>query len=183
MDAKDFTPDTTKSLKNLAAYTALFKNDLKHMHVHVIGEKFQEMHSLLQSFYERAEQDEDFFLEQAVIANEGPANPTLALSNIDSPWKPETKDGYSYEEFLKALWKKAWKYLEILYLLDDYGRVVDNRVDEILTFWTQEIEYKLAAQMATSLQGFDPEAEYDPDEDMDEQTLGGMFQENYKGKK
>lgn len=118
-----------------------------------------------------------------MIANEGPANPTLALSNIDSPWKPETKDGYSYEEFLKALWKKAWKYLEILYLLDDYGRVVDNRVDEILTFWTQEIEYKLAAQMATSLQGFDPEAEYDPDEDVEEQTLGGMFQENYKGKR
>jgi DNA-binding ferritin-like protein len=167
------------TLKSMAAHATLFQNDLKHMHVHAVGEKFAEMHETLQKYYEQAAKEADFFLEQAVIANEGPANPTLAMSNVSEPWSPETKELYEYKDYLQTLWTKGKSYIEIMSSLGDYGRVVSSKLDEFLEFWVSEIEYKLAAQNATELAEFD----YEASRAAADVTLTGMFQENYKGKR
>jgi len=178
-----YTPEDGEkfnTLKSLASVAILFTNDLKHMHVHCVGEKFKEMHELLNEYYDEVSDEADFFSEQAIIANEGVTNPTFALSNIVFPWEPETRELYEYTDYLEALWTKGMLYIEMLEGLNEgYGRVVDSEIDDYLKFWCTEIEYKLASQNVTALQPFDEEANVEPEET----SMLGMFSENYKRKR
>ena len=180
-EAERYTPeDPGITLKSLAAHAVLFANDLKHVHVHCVGDKFHEMHQVLQDHYDQALREADFFMEQGVIAGEGASNPSLALSNLAFPWEPETKDVYEYEDYVKFLWEKGKAYIEALYDTGDgYGRVVSAKVDEYLEYWVTEIEYKLAAQGVTATQ----EPDFEASREAAEYTVTGMFQENYKGKR
>ena len=178
-EAERYTPeDQGITLKSLAAHATLFANDLKYVHVHCVGEKFQEMHGILQGYYEKALEEADFFMEQGVIAGEGAVNPSLALSNVSFPWEPEKREVYEYEDYIRFLWDKGKAYIEALYGTGEaYGRVVSAKVDEYLEHWVTEIEYKLAAQGVTEAQGPD----YEASREAAEYTISGMFQENYKG--
>ena len=180
-EADNFIPEEEhfNLLSNLAVAARLFANDLKHMHVHCVGEKFQEMHETLKGYYEEAENEADFFSEYGIINNESISNPSVALSKVNANWEPESKEMFEYEDYLSSLWTKGNLYISMVEdISDKYTDVVYSVVDDFLKFWYTEIKYKLASQNIIALQQIDYEAEEEPYEE--EISLAGMFQENYK---
>ena len=136
----------------LADLATLFANDMKHIHLHAIGEHFDTIHGLSQDYYEALLEQADYFYEKAIAQCEGAGNPTGALSRVgEELWMPESSDAYTLEEFNAFLLEKGALYLDFLEGFDkeSYPDAIGNVVDEFADFWDSEISYKAEARNIT----------------------------------
>ena len=97
-------------------------NDMKHIHTHIKGRKFDMIHNICNEYYEKASKDADDLVELAIEYDESVMNASYAAELIK--YKPANLKAYNYEEAIKfiivlVIMLKSWKMhlLQILILM------------------------------------------------------------------
>jgi len=130
---------TLSQLKNIAW---LFYCDLIHVHHYAAGEHFEDIHGLSDHYLAIAYENMDYFAEKAIAKKESVTNGATIQQHVsDDIWMPETSTSYTLDQFIIFLRNKGGDYIEAL----KNARAepdVKSKIDEMLDFWTSEIEYK-----------------------------------------
>lgn len=131
------------SVQNTLYSSIIFANNMKHIHLHAVGNKFDDIHVIAEEYYERASKENDFFAELALEFNTDVSNFTYA-SNY-SGFKIEEKNAYNWENAIQAFYKNIEAYIEMLlsfraetYIPND----VKSEIDSIVRYWKKENYYK-----------------------------------------
>ena len=129
------------------SYTAqilfLFQQDIKHIHLHAVGDDFDYIHTSSEEYYDRLSDDIDTLCELAIINNESVPN----LSNIRSVipqdvWSAYTEECVDLDKYIKYMTEKGkivLDYLKSTTVLDEYR----HSVNSIIEYWDKEILFKL----------------------------------------
>lgn len=139
------------AIAKAALYASLLANDLKTMHLHAVGDDFDKIHSISQVLYEEAIAEFDELAELAIMSGESVPNTSLAAQHIDieTEWPPLVGDTFNWPQFVSNLQKIGTAYIAALELAKE-----DPKVDDMISFWNKEINYKNAAR------GFGHDDEY-----------------------
>lgn len=131
-----------------AFYEAVcLSNDMKHIHAHAVGRKFDTLHAMCQEYYERASEDADLFLELAIEYKTPVGNANDAAAYIKHP--SENGERYAWDAAVSAVYDKLGGYLAFLQRLatEQLDADVVNKIQEIQRYWKKEQNYKMAARM------------------------------------
>ena len=131
------------------AYMAFcIANDMKHIHTHAIGKKFDRIHALAMEYYDKASVDADDFVELAMEYGEMVLNPSYAAKAAG--YTPSNMKVYEYEAAIQAMYNIMGEYIEQISMA--YQGNVDSDVvsllDEKARYWKKERNYKMKARMA-----------------------------------
>ena len=109
-------------LEKLYYVSVVVANDMKHIHTHAIGKKFDRIHSMCMEYYDKVSEDADTFVELAIEYDESVCNASYAQSILN--YKPTNQTGYSWGD-----------------------GDVNNLIEEYLRYWKKERNYKLKKRM------------------------------------
>lgn len=143
---------TVGSYSRAAMYAALLANDLKTLHLHAVGDDFDKIHQISQILYEEASLEFDDLSELAIANCEKMPNVSLVANYIDleNEWPAIIGETFNWPQFVSNLKRMGTTYINILKEIQD----PDPAVDDMITFWNKEINYKNAAR------GFGHDNEY-----------------------
>lgn len=142
-DADDRAP-----VLSTAFYEAVcLSNDMKHIHAHAAGRKFDTLHSICQEYYERAAEDADLFLELAIEYRMAVGNANDATAYIKH--QSESADRYEWDSAVTAIYERLSAYLSFLnrLVIAPLDADVVNKIQEIQRYWKKECNYKMVARM------------------------------------
>ena len=134
---------------NKLAYTAYcLANDMKHIHTHAIGKKFDRIHNLGMDYYDKFSEDADDFTELALEYGEMVMNPSYAAR--EAGWTPVNMKVYEYEAAMQAMYDGMKQYIDLLETARSIGNDTDveSLIDDKLRYWKKECNYKMNARMA-----------------------------------
>lgn len=63
--------------------SVVFTNDMKHIHTHAVGNKFDRIHAIANEYYEKASEESDTFVELALELDEKVQNPSNAADILN----------------------------------------------------------------------------------------------------
>lgn len=134
-----------------AYYSAVaLANDMKHVHTHAKGTLFDNIHSICNEYYEKANEEADTLAELAIEKEEAIMNPSYLLDGLD--YKPTNYSRYSFELAMHTVMDCIEKYLVVLTDLrnktDDPS--VQSLLDDMMRYWKKEKNYKIKARLADS---------------------------------
>lgn len=134
------------SLTSLADTVNCAYNDMKHIHFHVIGEKFDIVHSIAEEYYEELADLYDAIAEKALELKETVNNPAYSAQNTD--WTFIQENEIEADDCFTAMYVILTK---VILALEDvknvYAGILDSFIDEKLDYWNKEVYYKLDARM------------------------------------
>lgn len=125
-------------LNDMVKIANSFANDLKLVHWHATGEKFDTIHSVANELYEEVLEELDDFAEMAI--SEG-----LVVESLNAPcedWEAATDTSYDWDKFVSFLATSGQKYLDGLNALETENKGHQSKIDEYINFWSKEISYK-----------------------------------------
>ena len=76
-------------------------NDMKHIHTHIKGRKFDMIHNICNEYYEKASKDADDLVELAIEYDESVMNASYAAELIK--YNPANLKAYNYEEAINTV--------------------------------------------------------------------------------
>lgn len=122
-------------------------NDMKHIHTHIKGRKFDMIHNICNEYYEKASKDADDLVELAIEYDESVMNASYAVELIK--YKPANLKAYNYEEAINTVYNSISYYVEELEnaLATNLDSDVENLIQEYLRYWKKENNYKNKARM------------------------------------
>lgn len=122
-------------------------NDMKHVHTHIKGRKFDMIHNICNEYYEKASKDADDLVELAIEYDESVMNACYAAELIK--YKPANLKAYNYEEAINTVYNSISYYVEELEnaLATNFDSDVENLLREYLRYWKKENNYKNKARM------------------------------------
>lgn len=122
-------------------------NDMKHIHTHIKGRKFDMIHNICNEYYEKASKDADDLVELAIEYDESVMNASYAAELIK--YNPENLKAYNYEEAINTVYNSISYYVEELEnaLATNLDSDVENLIQEYLRYWKKENNYKNKARM------------------------------------
>lgn len=122
-------------------------NDMKHVHVHIKGRKFDMIHNICNEYYEKASKDADDLVELAIEYDESVMNASYAAELIK--YNPANLKAYNYEEAINTVYNSISYYVEELEnaLATNLDSDVENLIQEYLRYWKKENNYKNKARM------------------------------------
>jgi len=122
-------------------------NDMKHIHTHIKGRKFDMIHNICNEYYEKASKDADDLVELAIEYDESVMNASYAAELIK--YKPANLKAYNYEEAINTVYNSISYYVEELEnaLATNLDSDVENLIQEYLRYWKKENNYKNKARM------------------------------------
>jgi len=134
------------SLTSLADTVNCAYNDMKHIHFHAIGEKFDIVHSIAEEYYEELADLYDAVAEKALELKEMVNNPAYSAQNTD--WSFIQENEIEADDCFTAMYVILTK---VILALEDvknvYAGILDSFIDEKLDYWNKEVYYKLDARM------------------------------------
>ena len=135
-------------LNTMSLIMAMFANDLKYMHLNAVGDDFDKIHDIAENLYDKAAEDADTFAELAIRNHLAVFNFNDAQDIIpEEIYKPiHNAENYNMELFKSELSAKGFSVIGELRNIKGYTSEVQSKVDEILDFWSKEIEYKNEAR-------------------------------------
>lgn len=135
------------ALANLYYAAVVLGNDMKHVHTHATGKKFDRIHAICNEYYEKAAKEADTLVELAIEYGESVQNATLAASVIGyRPTNQRSYDWYDAMNIVKACLDYYIKTLESA-LTGGLDSDVENLIQEYLRYWKKENNYKNKARM------------------------------------
>ncbi len=136
------TSDEGNAYLLAASVAVTFANNLKHIHFHIKGEKFDEIHSITQQYYAMAEDDADYLAE--LCLEMGYEVPNFShLPNIQHIMKIATEPKYDYTSAIGELSLYMQEYIACLKDLRDLAPSdVSSKLDEFIRYWTKEQNFK-----------------------------------------
>lgn len=122
-------------------------NDMKHVHTHIKGRKFDMIHNICNEYYEKASKDADDLVELAIEYDESVMNASYAAELIK--YNPANLKEYNYEEAINTVYNSISYYVEELEnaLATNLDSDVENLIQEYLRYWKKENNYKNKARM------------------------------------
>lgn len=122
-------------------------NDMKHIHTHIKGRKFDMIHNICNEYYEKASKDADDLVELAIEYDESAMNASYAAELIK--YNPANLKAYNYEEAINTVYNSISYYVEELEnaLATNLDSDVENLIQEYLRYWKKENNYKNKARM------------------------------------
>lgn len=122
-------------------------NDMKHIHTHIKGRKFDMIHNICNEYYEKASKDVDDLVELAIEYDESVMNASYAAELIK--YNPANLKAYNYEEAINTVYNSISYYVEELEnaLATNLDSDVENLIQEYLRYWKKENNYKNKARM------------------------------------
>lgn len=122
-------------------------NDMKHIHTHIKGRKFDMIHNICNEYYEKASKDADDLVELAIEYDESVMNASYAAELIK--YNPANLKAYNYEEAINTVYNSISYYVEELEnaLATNLDSDVENLLQEYLRYWKKENNYKNKARM------------------------------------
>lgn len=122
-------------------------NDMKHIHTHIKGRKFDMIHNICNEYYEKASKDADDLVELAIEYDESVMNASYAVELIK--YNPANLKAYNYEEAINTVYNSISYYVEELEnaLATNIEYDVENLIQEYLRYWKKENNYKNKARM------------------------------------
>lgn len=136
-----------KELAMLCYTATALANDMKHVHFHAIGPKFDRIHSICQEYYDKAAADADELGELAMEYDQPVQNLSYAAEEIG--YTPTNRQNYSWEEAMNIVHAGIDYYIEQLekVLATPLDSDVENLLQEYLRYWKKENNYKNRARM------------------------------------
>lgn len=122
-------------------------NDMKHIHTHIKGRKFDMIHNICNEYYEKASKGADDLVELAIEYDESVMNASYAAELIK--YNPANLKAYNYEEAINTVYNSISYYVEGLEnaLATNLDSDVENLIQEYLRYWKKENNYKNKARM------------------------------------
>ena len=122
-------------------------NDMKHIHTHIKGRKFDMIHNICNEYYEKASKDADDLVELAIEYDGSVMNASYAAELIK--YNPANLKAYNYEEAINTVYNSISYYVEELEnaLATNLDSDVENLIQEYLRYWKKENNYKNKARM------------------------------------
>lgn len=135
------------TLAQLYYIATVVSNDMKHIHTHAKGHRFDRIHSICNEYYERAANDADTFVELAIEYRELVQNGSLAADLLE--YRPANQTEYNWDEAIGRVFNTLNFYINNMEaaLLDDLDSDVENLIQEYLRYWKKENHYKNVARM------------------------------------
>lgn len=130
---------------NATCACVCFTNDLKHIHLHAVGEDFDKTHNLAQELYDKANDEADLLAELALEYDINIPNFSLCANCIG--WTPLVKPKYEYLTAIQDIISKLSVYVLYLEALRDSEVVtsdIQSKLDDMVRDWKVELNYKLA---------------------------------------
>ncbi|MCQ2209210.1 MAG: hypothetical protein MJZ34_02850 [Paludibacteraceae bacterium] len=141
-------PDVSFSMYQLANIMCLFQNDLLYMHHHAIGDHFDTVHNVTQELYEKAAEQVDTLAEMAIRLGEPINNFNNAQSVISSDIYAPINDGeFDADKMESELNKRGEIVISAMKRCRQYESEIMSKMDELISAWAKEIEYKNVARM------------------------------------
>lgn len=134
-----------------AYYSAVaLANDMKHIHTHAKGTLFDNIHSICNEYYEKANEEADTLAELAMEKGDTIFNSSYLLSELN--YKPTNYSNYDFDLAMRVAEGCIEKYVKVLTDLrnktDDPS--VQSLLDDMMRYWKKEKNYKIKARLADS---------------------------------
>lgn len=132
-----------------AYYSAVaLANDMKHIHTHAKGTLFDNIHSICNEYYEKANEDADTLAELAIEKGDTIFNSSYLLSELN--YKPTNYSNYDFELAMRTAKGCIEKYVKALADLRNKTNdpSVQSLLDDIARYWKKEKDYKIKARLA-----------------------------------
>ena len=126
--------------------SVVFSNDMKHIHTHAIGNKFDRLDSISNEYYEKASEDSDLFVELALEFGEKVRNPSDAAAIIDYAFTDA--DSYDWDDGIQQIMARMEAYIAAMEELraSNIPADVQSLLDDIIRYWKKENRYKNVAR-------------------------------------
>lgn len=136
---------------SMAYYSAVaLANDMKHIHTHAKGTLFDNIHSICNEYYEKANDEADTLAELAIEKGDTIFNSSYMLDKLN--YKPTNYSEYYFDLAMRVAEDCIEKYLVVLANLrnktDDPS--VQSLLDDMMRYWKKEKDYKTKARLADS---------------------------------
>lgn len=137
-----------KQYERLYYHAVVFANDMKHIHTHSVGNKFDRLHAIAAEYYEKASNESDDYVELALEFGEKVENPSNAAAILDYEVANEAE--YDWDKGIADIRNRLAAYLAALEDLRYSGKIptdVESKLDDIIRYWRKENNYKNVARM------------------------------------
>lgn len=134
-----------------AYYSAVaLANDMKHIHTHAKGILFDNIHSICNEYYEKANEEADTLAELAIEKGDTVFNSSYLLSELN--YKPTNYSNYDFELAMRTVKGCIEKYIKALADLRSKTNdpSVESLLDDMARYWKKEKDYKFKARLADS---------------------------------
>lgn len=132
-----------------AYYSAVaLANDMKHIHTHAKGTLFDNIHSICNEYYEKANEEADALAELAIEKGDAILNPSYLLDGLN--YKPTNYSKYDFELAMSTAKGCIEKYVKVLTDLRNKTNdtSVQSLLDDMVRYWKKEKDYKIKARLA-----------------------------------
>lgn len=132
-----------------AYYSAVaLANDMKHVHTHAKGTLFDNIHSICNEYYEKANEEADTLAELAMEKGDTIFNSSYLLSELN--YKPTNYSNYDFDLAMRVAEDCIEKYLKALNDLRNktLDTSVQSLLDDMMRYWKKEKDYKIKARLA-----------------------------------
>lgn len=139
----------SKVLARLYYTATVVANDMKHVHTHAKGHRFDRIHAICNEYYERAAEDADTLVELAIEYGEPVQNGSLAANILQ--YRPTNQTEYDWDGAMNIVHAALDYYIQAMdaALADSVGLEpdVENLLQEFMRYWKKENNYKNKARM------------------------------------
>ncbi len=128
---------------------SLAANDLHHIHLCAMGDKFQEIHSDAESYMDKVRDLGDLCFELALEDNCEPANETFALQEFNKitdieDWQVETAISYDFTEAYEAMSRILSNLCDEIIVVQKLPNItsdISSELDNYLREFTKDVNY------------------------------------------
>lgn len=128
--------------------SVVFTNDMKHIHTHAVGNKFDRIHAIANEYYEKASEESDTFVELALELDEKVQNPSNAADILN--YSVANEDEYFWENAMEQITARMEAYIEGLCEVRTNLKLsvdMQSLLDDIIRYWKKERNYKLKLRL------------------------------------
>jgi DNA-binding ferritin-like protein len=129
------------NFSDMTKVACLMANDLKHIHLHAVGDKFDAIHSICGELYDEASSEMDWFAERALALGMEVSNFSDVKANVPT-WKPVEDKAINWKNFVDSLDEIGSVYIEMLKNIEVSNTGDQSVIDGYIDIWDKEIEYK-----------------------------------------
>lgn len=133
------------NFSDMAKVSCLMANDLKHIHLHATGDKFDTIHSVCGELYDEASNEMDWFAERALALGMKVQNFSDVKTDVPT-WKPIEDEKMDWSNFVDSLDEIGNVYIEMLKSVEVSNTGDQSVIDGYIDLWDKEIEYKNVAR-------------------------------------
>lgn len=124
-------------------HAVVFANNMKHIHLHIQGKKFDNIHSVTEEYYEQASEDSDYLAELCMEKGHYVPNFCQAAQYIPAA-TVATMSECDYKAAITDLAVYMGTYVSALKALrettpdDD----IQSKLDDMIRYWNKELNFK-----------------------------------------